>query len=120
MLARSQAGGEARIGLADLAADGPADQGERIGVRGRCLLHALPPIEGEARIVEHFLYRMARMHAAQAEAMPRPVIVEERQIGEERVGAARPVDAIRAGPRCADEVDLVDEHPPRMLLAEED
>ena len=87
---------EAGIDLGDLPADALTDEGERLGVGQGRLRHDIWPIESEARLVEHLFERVARMRAAQAEAPPRLVIVEEREIGEERV---RPCD--RRPPRCA-------------------
>src|SRR5579885_1341549 len=87
--------------------------------RGRRLRHALRPVEVEAGVIQHLFGRVAGMEAFEAEAPALAVEGEDAAIGDERDGAARPIDARRARARRADEIDLVDERAARMLEAEE-
>ena len=54
------------------------------------------------------------MHAPESNACAGAVIIEERKIGQKRIGAALATDALLAAAGRADEIDLVDHHASRV------
>src|SRR6185437_363443 len=111
--------GEFGVDPRELRRHGLTQQAQRLG-RGRWRLgDALGPVEGEARIVQHFLEAVAGMDALEAEARALLVKAEmaERRHQRNRPPAAEDVGWAGAG--RTDEVDLLDQRPARMLEPEE-
>src|SRR5690606_41206496 len=74
----------------------------------------------EAGLVPHFLYGVPWMDAAQAEAPPATVEVEEAQLRQQRMRTAGSMDAVVARAGGGDESDLRHPHATAVLLAKED
>src|SRR5258707_11675052 len=90
-------------------------------LRRRCSRrHRAGAVEVETGIVEHLLQAMPGMEAFETEAPALAIESEDAAIGDEGDRPARPIDARRAGPGRADEIDLRHQRAARMFQAKED
>lgn len=106
------------VGFGNFLEHRPSHQRESLGVRQRGDRRVGRRIELEAGFIAHFLERMARVQAAQLKASAVFVESEQAAIGQQGIGATRPVVlAVGSGAGSRDKVDLGNKNPARVLLA---